>query len=107
MKTRMVEVREGEYIGPIDWDETKWPFQIRDEQRDMLRAIEADPDGHVATTDGGWPKFGYHDVLRVGMYDVWPYWRPGPAMLMMGPLGSEWHWANEITGLSARRTGTR
>jgi hypothetical protein len=103
MRTRMVEERVGEYLGPVDWNEEAWPFKLTDHQRETLRAIEAEPKAFSATTDGGWPKFGYHNVIQVGMWDGWPYWRPGPAVQVAGPIGPEWHWADDITAVSRLR----
>ena len=51
-----------------------------------------------ATTCGGWPRIGYREVLYVGMYDGWPYWRPVPSVLIRGVLGgAEWHAFSMVT----------
>jgi hypothetical protein len=36
------------------------------------------------------------------MYDGWPYWKPTPAILTSGPLGSEWHFFYDIVGVEKR-----
>lgn len=105
MKTRMVEERIGEYLGPVDWSydfaSHDWsdrrgginPHRIT-EQVERLRAIADGLDhgqGWEATTDGGWPRVGWKRVIRVGMYDGWPHWRPVPSVQIAGVLGSEWH----------------
>jgi hypothetical protein len=100
--TRMVEQRIGEYLGPVDWsydfDQHAWsatrggmnPATLAS-SLDMFRKLADAPGSYVATTDGGWPKVGFHRVLRVGMYDGWPHWTPTPSFCADGPLGPEWH----------------
>jgi hypothetical protein len=110
MKTRTVIEREGEYMGPVDWSyDFTQHFKtcgVRDldayiaEKVEWLRKLEQHPDKYEATTDGGSPKFGWFRVLRVGMYDGWPHWRPVPAVLTAGPLGPEWHHFYSITGIA-------
>lgn len=116
MKTRMVEQREGEWLGPVDWD---YPFI--DHMRGMSTtddaAKQAECDKKVAqlrklvgggnweaTTDGGWPRVGYGPVLNVGMYDGWPYWRPVPSVLILGTIGASWHPFDHITGIEKEKT---
>ncbi len=109
MKTRTVEVREGELLGPIDWD---YDFlshfkhnsaQPETQQRwcegskAILHQIEANPTDwmvEVAHSHSEWP------VLAVGMYDGWPYWKPTPAVLTGSPLGHEWRFFYDL--VSAR-----
>jgi hypothetical protein len=106
MKTSTITVREGERTGDIDWS-----FDFRsffdnmgtteprkdaacEASKAMLRRIEEDFKAGrevTATTDGGWPRFGWHRVIDVGMYDGWPYWKPVPSVCLLGPLGAEWH----------------
>lgn len=77
MKTRMIEQREGENCGPIDWE-----HPLAKAKPAIWREAEKDPD-----------KFVYHDkmLLAVAMYDGWPYWTPRPAIQYIGPLGTaEW-----------------
>jgi hypothetical protein len=90
MKTRMVEQREGEDCGPVDWSHP-WIAECGI-PLDTLRAIESCPGEWTASDDGGWPKFGHHQVLAFRMYDGWPYWERRPAFLVAGPLGPEWRW---------------
>ena len=105
MRTRMVEVREGEYLGPVDWSydfrQHDWgpgrggmnpEVTARNEAllRDISEGLERG-ERWQATTDGGWPRVGWKRVLRVGMYDGWPHWRPVPSVQMSGPLGATWH----------------
>ncbi len=93
MKTRTVSIREGEWLGPIDWD-AEWPFEVDEKTRKALREIEANPEDFEITTDGGWPRIGWGQVFHVGMWDGWPYWRPGPAITMRGVLGTEIVWGH-------------
>lgn len=103
MKTYTETRREGEYLGPIDWaGRDAWCVQLDDQQVGWLRAIEEKPEEYEVTTDGGWPRVGWRRVIRVGMYDGWPYWKPGPALLVSGMFGSEWYWAGSLTGAARR-----
>lgn len=117
MITRRVTERIGEYMGPVDWS---YDFAShftgycgRDVEARIaeyiawLRLLDAAPDKYEATTDGGCPKFGWHRVIRVGMYDGWPYWRPVPAVLTAGPLGPEWHHFYMISGIQERADGAQ
>lgn len=105
MKTRMVEERIGEDMGPIDWDYDFWQHYSgmcsTDEQRraryekDMqaFRELEAAWKAGrpvQVTTDGGWPRCGWGTVVNVCMYDGWPYWRPVPSIGYMGLFGVVW-----------------
>jgi len=95
MKTRMVEERIGEYLGPIDWsyDFTQHDWgsghgginpKIVAPAMELLRQLE---------TPGRWQVMThqiYREVIRVGMYDGWPFWKPTPSVQTRGPLGPEW-----------------
>ena len=97
MKTRMVQERIGEYLGPVDWSydftQHNWGTNrgginpsIVTPAMSMLRQLEECPLK--------WSAMIYqslHDVLRVGMYDGWPFWKPTPSVLLSGTLGPEWH----------------
>ncbi len=110
MKTVTVTKRIGEYFGPIDW---AYDFRQHfnnycgsDAQRDKYCADAVDKlrrltsgGEWMATTDGGWPRFGWGKVLEVGMYDGWPWWRPVPSVCIDGPLGGEWHGFYSVTGI--------
>jgi len=90
MRTETRTVRVGEFLGPVDWD---FDFGVDDERVRRLRDIEAGiarGETWQATTDGGWPRFGWGEVLAVGMYDGWPYWSPTPSVLISGHFGGEW-----------------
>lgn len=115
MKTETVTVTRGEYLGPVDWDydfnshgraghnPEMIPHEV-EQLRTLADGIERG-ERWEATTDGGWPRVGWGDVLQVGMYDGWPYWRPVPSVLKMGPLGPEWHSFLSISEI--RRVDTR
>src|SRR5689334_16365310 len=94
MKTRMVEERIGEWLGPVDWsyefDQHSWvgrsggvnPKCIA-EGIAQLRRMEAEP-GEWMYCPSGFTSFR---VVEVGMYDGWPFWKPTPAIGYVGPLG--------------------
>lgn len=115
MKTRTVIERIGEYLGPVDWSydfaQHFTTLGIHDapakqayiqKKIDWLRELEQHPDDYLATTDGGSPKFGWHRVLQVGMYDGWPHWRPVPSVCLSGVLGAEWHSFYFIMGIEKK-----
>lgn len=112
MRYETVTRRIGECIGPVDWSyDFMQHFQDatdKDERckraMDWLRQIEADKDAFVATTDGGWPRCGWGDVIGVGMYDGWPWWRPTPSVCIRGPFGGEWHSFYTITGVERKKS---
>ena len=113
MRTYTTTVREGEKTGAVDWDYNfRQHFDTlctsdagRDEacarQVAKFREIaDAHAEGKTvrATTYGGLPRVGYREVLDVGMYDGWPYWRPVPSVLIRGVLGgAEWHAFSTVT----------
>lgn len=96
MKSRTVTVCEGEYLGPVDWDydfsQHAWgpnksgvnPACI-EQGKKLLRELTA-PGSWLAMTYSV-----YNEVLRVGMYDGWPFWKPTPYVCVMNTLGPEWH----------------
>lgn len=106
MKTRTVTVREGEYLGPVDWnynfrshfDSRSLPEKACQESVESLRRLTSGGEWQ-ATTDGGWPRVGWGRVLRVGMYDGWPFWRPVPSVYIESCLGGSWHPFYSITGI--------
>lgn len=114
MKTRTITVREGEKVGPVDWDydfaSHDWHHrggctnpEVVSRSESALRELcdgLARGEEWQATTDGGVPRLGWGRVLDVGMYDGWPYWRPVPSVLIAGTLGAEWH---SFTGLHVRK----
>lgn len=98
MKTRTVEVREGELLGPVDpdydWSQHAWgdgrggmnPECIETGRQVILR-MAADPDGWVYVPSG----ISRFRVIHIGMWDGWPFWRPTPAIGYIGPLRTvEW-----------------
>jgi len=115
MKTKTITVREGELLGPIDWN-----FDFREHYKDIypagcngeeahermfqcamtiLRMIEKDPDKYEATTYGGWPRCGWGSIAHIGMYDGWPYWKPVPSVFITSWLVGEWHTFHCITDI--------
>jgi hypothetical protein len=102
VKTRTVTERVAEELGPVDWShpmvaevEARRPGLIA-----MLREAEQNPESFEVTTDGGgWPRVGWGQVLRVVMYDGWPYWRPTPTVVSMGWAGVRHDPINSISEL--------
>lgn len=100
MKTRTVQVSEGENLGPIDWS---YDFASHNWNRPgggtnpecVAQAIESLRKIETWLVEGKaveiylysmWAK-----VLDIGMYDGWPYWRPVPSVCTETWLGGEWH----------------
>lgn len=67
------------------------------------KAVEENPDKYQTTTDGGWPRCGWKDVLEVGMYDGWPYWKLVPSVLMKNWMGASWHSFSSITSIRKKK----
>lgn len=109
MKTRTVTVHEGELLGPVDWSynflshfdccscDDAGKRNRCDEKVAQLRQLET--GDWEATTDGGWPRVGWGQVLAVGMYDGWPYWKPVPSVLIAGHMGGEWSSFDHVTDI--------
>lgn len=114
MRTYQVTERVGELLGPVDWSYDFMShfnslcgagdngMRERCEQKVAQLRQLADGSEWYATTDGGWPRIGYHKVIAVGMYDGWPYWRPVPSVCMDGVLGPEWASFDCITSINKR-----
>ena len=114
MIIRTTTQREGEHLGPVDWSydfashftgygNPEIASKFCEEAVKMLRALSGGGEWR-ATTDGGWPRCGWHEVALVGMYDGWPYWHPVPSVCLIGPLGSEWKSFSAITGVLPAQT---
>jgi hypothetical protein len=118
MRTETRTVQIGERVGDIDWnynflshfvnyctsDEKKAEFCK--ESMEQLRVIEERFKAGLptlATTYGGWPRCGFGEVLDVGMYDGWPYWRPVPSICIKDNVlgGGNWHAFSTITEIRA------
>jgi hypothetical protein len=117
MRTRTITVREGEWLGPVDWsyDFGKHSWDRRGgcvnpeavKEGELALRILADayadsmkPAGWEYDTDdrtdpkpqpAKWrysPSFlASFEIVFVGMYDGWPFWEPTPAIGYVGPLG--------------------
>lgn len=97
MRTETRTVHIGEWLGPVDWtfdfDSWGWdrggsgnPTLIEPSKaalRDLERWIEDEKPCEVGEHQS------WHRVIRVGMYDGWPFWRPVPSVLYATFLGSE------------------
>jgi hypothetical protein len=97
MKTRTVVVREGENVGPVDWD-----HPLAKDMPAIWREAEQSPKDF--TFDYG---HGGREILTICMYDGWPYWKPMPAVCYVGPLNSaEWSFFNSY-GVNQRSVQRR
>ena len=107
MKYRTEVVREGELLGPVDWEYNfRQHFDsmgtrnesVKDEyckgRVDLLRRVESEIDSGLQV----WLSHGstWRDVLSVGMYDGWPFWKPTPALLCSSVLGAEWQFFYDL-----------
>lgn len=114
MKTVTRTERIGERVSDIDWEydfrshfnnlctSDAGKAEACDRQKQLLQTIEQrflEKRTTLATTYGGWPRIGYHEVIDVGMYDGWPYWKPVPSVCLKGTLGAEWHAFSCITDI--------
>lgn len=114
MREYTVTKREGEYLGPVDWDydfindTNRYPgipeetrLEYLNENISWVKELdEAENIQEYSVSNyGGCPKI-WNKALKVGMYDGWPYWRPRPAVLMETWHGSEWVWWDSLTGLT-------
>ena len=75
--------------------------------KDRLRKLAENPTGYEATTDGGWPRVGWGQVLGVGMASMWPYWRPRPAVILASRMfGATWEDWLSITDIAPLKQET-
>jgi hypothetical protein len=85
--TETVTHREGENMGPIDWE-----HPLAKDKPALWREAEKRPTDFRLDTTG----FSAFPVFEIAMYDGWPYWKPTPAILIKGPLGKpEWRFFND------------
>jgi hypothetical protein len=105
MKYHTTTVREGEFLGPIDYTHDFLQYfqgycsgpEYKQERCDkcvsILRQIEPEPHLWEVNVRGYW-----HPLYSVGMYDGWPFWKPTPAMLTGGVLCAEHHFFYDLLG---------
>jgi len=115
MRTETRTVNIGEWLGPVDWS---YDFEAQgntssDPDRNkkaaaMLREVE---DG--LNRGERWMVYAYgteREVLRVGMYDGWPHWKPTPTYLTKTWLGGEemgWYSPVSVRRLEKEEFGDR
>lgn len=79
MRTYQQTVREGENMGPVDWD-----HPTAKDKPQIWRDAEANPSAYTFSEYR-------RSIISICMYDGWPYWTPRPAVCFIGPLNSaEW-----------------
>ena len=99
MKIKTIKQREGELLGPVDWnydfDQHKWSDnrggvnpEIVDEGKVALKILETKIAEGKPCTVGCYGT--RQKVLHVGMYDGWPFWKPTPSVGLESWLGVEW-----------------
>lgn len=96
VKTRTVIERIGEYLGPIDWSFDFAQFDWSERHGGVNPTVSAEAIARLRQLEqpGEWQVMmhqNYLRVLRVGMYDGWPFWRPVPSVQTYHVLGSSWH----------------
>ena len=102
MKSRTVTQYEGERLSDIDWsfDFTSFDWDHNggtnpdciNRSVACLREIEQRfrrGETVMASSYGGCPRI-WQQVIDVGMYDGWPYWKPMPSICLRGHFGPEW-----------------
>jgi len=77
----MVERREGEACGPVDWS-----HPTAKDMPEIWQQAEKSPVEFMFDNGGVYLR----RIYQICMYDGWPYWTPRPAIQYEGPLGSEW-----------------
>lgn len=96
----MVEQREGELLGPVDWtydfDTMAWSDthggvnpEIIARGKETLKFVEtgmAQGKSYTVYCYGLEQK-----VISIGMYDGWPFWKPTPSVYLETFWGGEWH----------------
>ncbi len=107
VRYHQVTEREGEWQGPIDWahehivEMEVSPYRAR--LAATLREHETDHERLWVSTYGGELLVGCRQVVAIGMWDGWPYWRPTPTVAVIGPLGRvEYYHFNELTRVEVR-----
>ena len=102
MRSYQVTHREGENMGPIDWNYDFWShFGCMCSSDDRKREVMEQEIRNLFIVERLFRKGKllqvrrgdyWHVLLDVGMYDGWPYWKPVPAICTDTPIGGcEWH----------------
>ncbi len=78
MYYKTVRVPVGEECGLIDWE-----HETARDLPTIWHEADAAPEDFL---------YNGRTILRICMWDGWPYWKPYPAVAFIGPLNSmEWH----------------
>ncbi len=95
--------RRGTVVAPIDpnYDTTQEGSGNQEWSKRGLALLLLVEPGDTLEYSG---QFSW-DVIQVGMYDGWPFWKPTPAAQTYGPLGvGDWQFYYEVTGVKKRGT---
>lgn len=83
MRTETVHVRVGEDVGPVDW-----AHPLAADKPALWREAEKTPEAFTILLNG---MLTPRQIIKLCMYDGWPYWTPTPAILRESPMGGvEW-----------------
>lgn len=99
MLTKTVTVHEGEWLGPIpeDWDAREFVGHHAIREDSALRGLELCREAAAALDRGAkvvcYDCYGgsARELLWVGMYDGWAFWKPRPCFAYRSPLGGSEH----------------
>jgi len=95
MRTRTITVREGEWFEPVDrlydfrshgWDcgGSVNPSVVKEGTRTILELDRKFCSARWVYV----PCLTEREIVHVGMWDGWPFWKPTPAIGYIGPMGS-------------------
>jgi hypothetical protein len=97
MRYETVTIRHGENVGPVDWE-----HEMAKAMPPIWSEAEKAPSDFLLDYGNGGKQ-----IVEICMYDGWPYWKPTPAILYVGPLGPEWAHFNSygVNSGSIKRKG--
>lgn len=99
--TETVTHREGEWLGDIDTYDWKQHGLYPNDPEYVDKLIAQFMDIQRLFHEGHKIKIWFDpmiagDLLEIGFYDGWPYWKPTPAILLSHWSGAEVHFWSDI-----------